>query len=226
MFSESVDNIVRAAGNRRDSVPDIERYLNMVLSRIHSKKLFDRDFHTDFIKADCKGDSMVWERPKNFRIMRTARGNGETYLNYEKVGRHLSGLDEYYYMSEESIVFCMKGIHCVEVGYYTRAAKFRYYRPDCRPAKYDQETDKWQYLVEEAGEQFYVDRLLSDVEEKAARDKVYSWLLDDWCGVVEEGALNLLWVNLGDEKATGSFAIFREGLKDIIRDEAHSSTDN
>lgn len=230
MFSESVDNIIKAAGNRTDMIPDVTRYLNQILKRVHAKRHWDRDFKTQvFGPESCRNEnSYVWERPKDFRKLRTVRVNGCTWLDYERVGRHLSHHNKhnYYYAAEESFVFVSSCIQTVEVGYYSRPPNFRYYPKNERPAFLD-ENCVWQFRVQEGNnEPFYHTELETDFEMEEAQSRVYSWLLDSWSETMEEGALNLLYVQMGNEKAAGTFAIFRDSLKDLIRQEGHSSTDN
>lgn len=230
MFSELVDEVAARSG-RTDKINDIVGMTNAILRRLHSKELFDRDFLTACATPDvtrCAAGSVVWKRPKNFRVLRTAKV-GAKYMRYERVGRNLEGRKFFYYAEGEHFVFQTGDFSAdVHIGYYTKPIMFQYYSPLKRPAVWDAETCTFSYLVNDArvpaGQ--FAPQLLSDEEERKAREKVATWMLEEYKEAIIQGVLNLLFVQQGDERAGGAFALHSELTKDLLRNESYASTGN
>jgi len=226
MFSETVDQVAARSG-RTDKINDIVGMTNAILRRLHSKVLFDRDFITACAMPDnekCAPCSVVWKRPKDFRVLRTAKV-GAKYMRHEKVGRNLENRKFFYYAEGESFVFQTGDFSCtVDIGYYTKPPMFVYFSPSKRPAVYNSETCDWTYLVNEI-EQF-APNLISREDERKARNRVATWMLIEYQEAIIQGVLNLLYVQQGDERAGGTFALHSELTKDILRNESYASTNN
>lgn len=233
MFSELVDSIIHATG-RHDQFANTIDYANTVIRKIHSKALWDRNFkvvevcnpantsHThSHQEQSCY---MRWPRPRDFKVLRTIQV-GDDYLNYERVGRHLQNASDYYYSDGNDFVLVYPNIRSATIGYYRKPARFVYYKPDERPAKFDDATEKWLYLIPNSNGQ-YTDQLATDEEEFIARNKVADWLIHEYPDLVKFGTMNIIYSQLGDEQARSTYAIFREGIDDLIRTESFGSTDN
>lgn len=226
MFSEVVDEIAQRSG-RTDKVNDIAGMVNAILRRLHSKELFDRDFLTACAIPDnekCVPGAVVWRRPKDFRVLRTAKV-GAQYMRFERVGRNLRGRKFFYYAEGEYFIFQTGDFSAtVHIGYYTKPRMFVYYSPSERPAKWNPETCTWTFKYQDSLN--YLDSLVSPVEEDEAISKVDSWILREYKEAVIQGTLNLLYVQQGDERAGGTFALHNELVKDILRNESYASTNN
>ena len=228
MFSELVDEVSRRSG-RTEKINDIVGMVNAILRRIHGEALFDRDFITACAIPDhekCAPCSVVWKRPKDFRVLRTAKV-GAKYMRHERVGRNLEGRKFFYYAEGNHFVFQTGDFSCqVDIGYYRKPIMFVYYSSSERPAVFDRETCEFTYKVPVKGETGFVKQLMSDDEQLQAQEKVYDWILEEYPEVVIQGALNLLYVQQGDERAGGTYALYTELLKDVLRNEGTASTNN
>jgi hypothetical protein len=226
MFSEVVDEVAKRSG-RTEKVSQIAGMTNAILRRLHSKALFDRDFLTACAVPDhsrCVEGAVVWKRPKNFRVLRTAKV-GAQYMRFERVGRNLEGRKFFYYAEGEYFIFQTGDFSCnVDVGYYIKPPMFVYKSPSERPAKWDPELCEWTYKI--PNENQFAPRLMSDEDEVAAQEKVATWMLIEYQEAVIQGVLNLLYVSLGDERAGGTYALHTELIKDILRNESYASTNN
>lgn len=227
MFSELVDDIVTASG-RTDKLVEIISMTNAILRRIHAKEHFERDLVTTCVVPDpnkCVQGAVVWKRPKDLKVVRTAK-TGPKYLRYEKLGRQLEGRKFFYYAEGEYFVFQTghTGL-TVDIAYYRKPKIFCYFPADKRPAVWDKQKDEWSYLIPSTTGQF-APQLMSDVDQDCAQAQVHDWVLEEYPTAVMQGVLNLLYVQLGDERAGGTFAVHNELMKDIVRNEAHASTNN
>lgn len=226
MFSELVDKIVTTSG-RPDVTADIIDYTNTILRKIHGRALWDRNFKTIQISAPDRGfhcNYIRWERPRDFSVLRTIQTCGE-YIQFTRPGRHLENATHYYYADGNEFVIVAPGITEATIGYYRKPARLKYYKPTERPAIFNCETERWQYLVPDS-QGVYANRLETDEDEFVARRKVADWILHDYPDAVRHGVLNLVYSQLGDDQARSQFAIFNSCITDLIRVEEFSSTDN
>lgn len=226
MFSEVVDKIVTTTG-RPDQFRNVIDHANTIIRKVHAKALWDRNFKT--VEAtnlnpahDC--NYMRWSRPSDFSVLRTIQV-GDDYLNYERPGRHLQQASDYYYADGNEFILVYPRIKTATIGYYRKPQRFRYFKPNERPAVFDEVTEKWLYLVPNSNGQ-YTDRLTTDLEEQNARTLVADWLLHEYPDVVNFGTSNLIYSQLGDEQARASYAIFKDSISDLMRVEQFASTDN
>jgi len=231
MFSQLVDEVIEET-KRGDKIKSIVRYANQIIQTIHSKNDFDRDQYEVRASNTVPDSVLVWPRPRNFRKMKTARVNGmqARTATFVSPGRDLGRIDwEYYYYADESYVFCADGISHIDIMYYGKPPLFTYFPKGKEPAKWCPEEDNgkgaWRFL-DGAGKEHVRSVGTPDVEHWA-KYRVTDWLLEEYGYVIHWGVINLLATATEmEELRRSSYAAFSEGVKDIIRDNACSSTND
>lgn len=232
MFSELVDDIVRRT-NRPDFLQDIAIYTNEVLRSVHCTEFFYRDQVEILLNADARPlaeqNTFVWERPRDFRAIVAVKyldkpflSEKETFIANIPPGIGQANRDMFYYGVGTNFVFYDRfGLGRIAVCYVTAPRRFTYYKPNERPAVFNRETNTWSYL-DRAGK--YVPSLGSDELDKAARDKVYDWLLADYDVMISSGVSNKLFSILEDPRNKVEYANFKEALKYVRATEKYEST--
>lgn len=220
-FSQVVDTVLKRSGRPARGL-DAQSYVRASIRECQVTAVYARDLVEDKITTDGT-DPYIWTRPQTLRILKTfaylpgAKNYETIYPDYLPPGEIQQGQTHYYYGGPTYYVLAGVGDQPVDVAvaYYRYAIRFVYYNVDSRPAYYDIENGKWQYL----GSGGYVDNLATPELEEAARDLVTDWLLFDWTELIEEGGLAKLYKNMGDERATSSFALFKSFQKDLLKGE-------
>lgn len=227
LFSELVDKVVEEThrGDRRNM---IACSLNDIIQRIHSKANFDRDnreARVETLQPDCK---IVWPRPRDFRKMRTAHINGDfsRVPEFVSISDQVSRMDwDYYYYADESFIFCAEGVQCVNLMYLRKPPNFLYYPQGDRPAVWCQKRNNgegaWEYLTPD-GKSYAMG--MKPEQEFWARYQVTDWLLEEYSNILLWGAINQIASLTGDEELKrNSFALFKDGVADIMRDNVCSA---
>lgn len=218
-FSQVVDNVLKRGGRPARGL-DAQAYVRASIRECQVLAVFVRDLIEDKFNTDGT-DPYIWTRPTTLRILKTFKYVArDIYPDYLPPGKIQQGQLHYYYGGPTYYVLNGVGNTAVEIGvaYYTYAPRFVYYAettPPIRPAFYDIDNSKWQYLQNGV----YVDTLGSDTLNQAAQDLVTNWLLFDWTHLIEEGGLAKLYKNLGDGRSVSSFALFKSFQKDLLRGE-------
>lgn len=219
-FSQLVDEIVSET-KRPDLVSEIARYLNQTIREVHftSDKnaaiFYIENFKELLLTSDSEnGYSWAIPNPANFQKMMAVkfatvydRDSNNVWPRETTPGRHLSGMDTYFYRVGGSFVFSGYGGNNGQIGiaYYEFPPSLKYKVVAARPASYDVE-DGWTYAV----------GVTTPELQEAARLLTTNWLLLRWSTVIGEGLRAKVYKRLSDtERARTCYSLYgslRQGL--------------
>lgn len=232
MFSELVDNVVTRSG-RLDKQADIVSYANATLRECQALALFWRDLFEDTINPTAGVNSYNWDVPNNFRRLKALKYSS---TGYEDVfppklppGKIQRGQDTYYYFATKYIVFSGLGVFGgsttpdINIAYYTRPIRFKYYEEVDRPAVYDTEADDWDAALYNPVLTGTAAAQLAQAEVQ--QNLVANWILLSYFEIVEEGTLAKVLKQVGDARAPSSFALYKSYQKDLISLEANEAVE-
>lgn len=216
-FSALIADVIKTSG-RMDRVLDIVSFARATLRECQLKGVpsFARDMVELVVVPTAT--PFVWDRPSRFRGMRTVAYGitneiyDPTYPPMLMPGRKQKGQTVYYYPSADSYVFVgVDTMQTIGIAYYSYAKAFLYYKLETdRPALYDAETETWSY---------HADVAATDEAQEAAREKVQHWLLRDWFDLIRQGTLTKIFQLNGDERARGTYALYKSQQFDLIAGE-------
>ncbi len=216
MFSELVDTIIQRTGQgaaRKQA--DIVAYANSTLRELIMKALFHRDFYEDSETATAQPH--VMQKPTRFRQMRAVKyQTSGIYPKFCFPGVDLAKYDYSWYAADTYFVFAgMEVDETIALAYYRYPRRFTYYVAAERPATYSELTESWSYLAAYD---------TNDTVRATARDLVGHWLLQYWNEVVQEGTMAKILKNVNDQqRASNSFALFKDLQGDILKAESYES---
>lgn len=213
-FSQIQDNVVARSG-RFERSGDISGYINATMRETQSQNYFFTDMIEDQVTAVT--DNFIWTRPIRFRKFRAVKYNGLfPTIKRKQPGDIQDGVDKYFYAAGNYVVFNgTKADDVIDLAYYSYLQRLIYYKSNIRPAFYDIENDKWQYLS--GG--IYIDDLGSTTLNEAAQAKVTNWLLFNYSSLSEEGALAKILKAIDDKRSLVSFSLYKEQQKLLIGSE-------
>lgn len=229
-FSSLVDDVIRITG-KPGSLIDIVSYANSTIRECQSFGLIARDLVEDEIISDAVNNetAFLWTRPFLFRQLRTAKypHSGE-YPKFLLPGRQQKGECEYFYAAQNYFAFAGVPNGCtVQLAYYTYLQSLLYYGQlnvatatfnggpyDVRPAYYDIELEKWQYL-NTAGTG-YVDTTGNIVTDAALQKLSTNWILAEWREMVLSGTKAKVYTNAQDPRAPTEYSQYKQIQKLFI----------
>lgn len=219
-LSQIHDNVVARSG-RAERASDITGYINATLRETQSQNFFYQDMIEDEITATI--DNHLWTRPIRFRKLRAVKYNNLfPTIKRKQPGDVQDGETEYFYAAGNYIVFNGTLINdTIQTAYYLYLKRLIFYSLTLRPAFYDIENDKWQYLSGVV----YVDDLGTSALNEAAQALVTNWLIFNYSSLVEEGTLAKLLKSVDDKRSLISFSLYKEQQKLLIASEAWETLD-
>lgn len=219
-FSQLVDSLVSET-KRPDLVSEITTYLNQTIREVHftpdrnAAIFYEENFKEELLTSDAEsGYSWAIPNPANFQKLAGVkypnvydRDSNPVWASPTVPGRHLSGIDNYYYRVGGSIVFSgYGGLNSqIALGWYEFPPSLKYKSVAARPASYDIE-DGWTYA----------DGVDTDELQEAAQILTTNWLLMRWGAVIGEGLRAKVYKRLSDtERARTCYSLYgslRQGL--------------
>lgn len=219
-FSQLVDEMVSET-KRPDLVSEISSYLNQTIREVHFTSdrnaaiFYSENFRESLLTANSES-AYTWgiPNPATFQKMAVVkyssifdRQGGDIYVNETTPGRHLAGLDNYFYRVGGTFVFSgYGGLNSqIAIGWFEFPPSLVYKTPSARPASYDVELG-WTYA----------DAVNTPELEAAAQLLTINWLLLRWADVLKEGLRAKIYKRLSDtERARTSYSLYgslRQGL--------------
>lgn len=219
-FSQLVDSIVSET-KRPDLVSEITAYLNQTIREVHftpdrnAALFFTENFKESLLTANSES-GYTWQvpNPGTFQKLLVVgyssifdRGGNAIYARETTPGRHLAGMDYFFYRTGGVFVFSgYGGLNSqIAIGWYEFPPSLKYKTVAQRPAQYDVESG-WTYA----------DGINTDELEAAAQSLVTNWLLMRWSDVLAEGLRAKVYKRLSDtERARTSYSLYgslRQGL--------------
>ena len=229
-FSQIVDRTIIECG-RPTQIATVVAYVNTTIRELQRLARFADDLYEDQLTATAQPH--IWDEiPSGFRKMKTVHYTlTDTYPVLRRPQRNITEHEGYYYRASDYFVF--QGVllsEPISIAYYKFARKFSYQKRlgaaltgsadmITRQAYFDTDEETWYYL-NDAGDA-YVTTINDTVEEAARREKAANWLIRDWAELVLEGSKNKLWNSVGDERARGSYSLYKSQQNDLIATAAH-----
>lgn len=219
-FSQLVDAMV-AETKRSDLVSEITSYLNQTIREVHftsdrnAALFYSENFREALLTANVEsGFGWAIPKPTVFQKMQVVqystivdRQRNPVYAVETTPGRHLSGIEVFFYRAGGTFVFSGYGGNTsqIAIGYYEFPPSLLYKTPLQRPATYDPETG-WTYA---AG-------VNTPELQLAAQELTTNWLLMRWKDVIAEGVRAKVYKRVADpDRARTSYSMFgslRQGL--------------
>jgi len=216
-LSAVIDDAVKIAGRGIAAVPQLISFARSSMREAQMRALFHRDMTETTITADAS--PYIWTLPNNFRVMKTVYYQATTiYPPFITPGRSQKDKDYFFYAGPT--YFAFKGVSSgdlIDIAYFSYFQRLPYYTAATRPAKYDLELQKWQYLDASGA---YVDTLGDATQDAAAQAKVTNWMLFDWHDLVLEGVLAKQFKTNGDQRSVTHFSMFKSLQTDLLKGEA------
>lgn len=219
-FSQLVDGMASET-KRPDLVSEITAYVNQTIRETHftqdrNAAIFYRENFTELQLTPNTASGFAWDIPSPTTFQKMAAVNypfvfdddsKPTWARETTPGRHLNGMENFYYRAGGRFVFSgYGGVNApINIGWYEFPRSLKYKLPAARPATFDIESG-WTY-----------DPAVNTPElEEAARSLVTNWLILRWNDVIEEGVRAKVYKRLGDtERARTAYSLYgslRTGL--------------
>jgi len=218
-FSALVDEVM-ARSLRKERVADIVSYARTTVRECSVLENFQENLIEDQLIADA--NPFLWEKPLNLRSI--VAFEYPTMLDVDgrpikpKVSSPAERLhrDElyYYYLSGSSFVLANIDIGMlVNVAYLSYLPRLVYYQNVAdRPARFDTSTETWTYHTDYSG---------NDALNLSGRQKVTNWLIHRWFDLIVEGTLAKLYKTINDDRASSSYALYKQQQQDLKSAERH-----
>jgi hypothetical protein len=220
-FSGLIDAAIMATG-KPNLLTNAVSYANAVVRECQALGLFARDMIEDALLVPSDQDpnsAYVWTRPPLFRSLRAVKYiSADVYPKLALPGRIQRNTRHYFYAADNYFTF--KGACAGEtiatatyywsrrLGYYgalnVSTANFPGGPYDIRPAFYDTDEQKWQYL--NTAETAYVDTTGDPVVDAARQLIVSNWLVQDWYDLILSGTINKILTRGGDPRSGAEFS--------------------
>lgn len=212
-FSQLVDEMVSEL-KRPDLASEIASYVNQTIRELHFTEnqnaaiLFQDNFREELLVADSE-TVQSWEipNPQIFQQLTavkypsvTTRLGDDVWPEPTTPGRHLAGMDYYYYRVGQTYVFTgFGGIGGqIALGYFEYPRSLKYKTVASRTATYDVDSG-WAYA----------DGVNTDELQAAARELSSNWILLRWKILVEEGVRAKVYKRLSDtERARTAYSLY------------------
>lgn len=214
-FSAVVDAVV-ARALRRDRRADAISYARQTMRECQVLALFAQDLVED--RLTTTADPHIWTMPQEFRMLLSAKYPvqdelyEETYPKFRAPGKGQQDEDYYYYRAANYHVFAGLDIGAyIDVAYYTYFTPIIYYEEAVRPARFNLETQAWEYLT-----------AVTDAEKEIAQALSTNWLLFNWFDLIVEGTLAKLYKTVGDQRQAVTYSLYKSYQKDLLAGEAHT----
>jgi hypothetical protein len=219
-FSQMVDEIISEV-KRPDLISEICRYVNQTIRECHfstdrQAAIFFKENFNELLLTATSESGQTWEVPNPTTFQKMAGVKFITQLdsagfgiwaNETVPGRHLNGLEHYFYQVGGSFVFSGYGGVGAQIGlgYFAFPPSLKYKAEAVRPATYDAESG-WAYNP----------AITTDEDKEAARLVSTNWLLMRWSDVVSEGVRAKVFKRVSDtERARNCYSLYgqlRQGL--------------
>lgn len=232
-FSGLIDSAIVQTGKPGSLIAAVS-FANLTIRECQAFGLFARDLLEEQLVVDAV--PFTWSRPANFRKLRTAKYvNTCCFPKFYLPGKIQQGVCEYFYAADDYFVF--KGASVGETinlaNYYWRKRLVYYGRLGTltvqypggpylnRPAYYDDELNKWQYL--NSDETAYVDTTGDVTVDAIRRANTSNWLISDWFDLILAGTKAKLFSGSDDNRANREYATFKAAQKLLQTTEAYEA---
>lgn len=195
---------------------------------------WDRPPHFRIMRAVAYTDTQNFYDPIYPKFIRPGSRQKETDYFYYGAGSYFvfagvgqpQGTNGNFYLGS-------LGATNISLAYYTKFRRYQYYAVGARPAVYDRNAESWGNFVLTSFPNPPPD--ISDVpsilpqsntfnlQQQYAIYLVCNWLLFDYYDTVLEGTLAKLFKNVGDNRSTSSFALYKSLETRLIADESFES---
>lgn len=215
-FSALVDDVY-GRSIRRDKLADIISYARSSLRECTVLSHFERS--NIEVEEVTTASPHIMQRPSRFRQFTAVEypiydGHGNPiHPKLKQPGSYTkTSYDYYYYVSGDSFIFAgLSANVIIKIEYASYFKPLPYYAVADRPAVYSMETESWSYHADYIGNQTL---------QQQARELVTNWLVFDWYDLILEGTIAKLYKSVGDERASSSYALYKQYQKDLLRGEA------
>lgn len=226
-FSSLIDDAVLATGKPMQLVNAVQ-YANLTVRECQALALFAPDLVEDqlLVPANQSGP-YTWTVPTaTFRSLRTVKyANCCVWPELILPGRKQKGKIHYFYRADNYFVFAGAGASETikkatyswrkRLGYYGRLGINTTLFPggsySIRPAYYDGDAEKWQYL--NTAQDAYIDTTGDPVVDEARQLKATNWLFSDWRDLILSGIKTKIWNAAGDPRAATEYSVYKQTQK-------------
>ena len=232
-FSGLIDAAILATG-RPGQLTAAVQFANVVVRECQALGLFAQDMIEDsFVVSDANA-AITLDRPPLFRSLRTVKYvTANVYPDLALPGKKQKNKENFFYAADNYFVF--KGPTTGEIvayatyywskplGYYSRLGVSTSIFPSgpyaIRPAYYDLNESKWQYL--NADEDGYEDTTGSTSEDEARQKLVSNWLVSSWYDLILSGTKTKIWTSAGDPRGATEYSVYKQLQKTLQNTSAY-----
>lgn len=235
-FSAAIDVCLTRSG-RPDLVNDLLSHVRTSMResqvRPGDRQIFFAKDLTETELTNISVEPHTWEPPTGFRVMRAVKypdqidpQNNQIFVDFVEPGKRQLEFKRYHYFAGSSFIFvgtnaAATNIIKIGIAYYSYFSILNYFSDVTkRPARYlinDDGTEGWTY---------HADYDIDDTTRTTARNLVTNWMLQNWFDMVVEGALAKAFKIKDDDRASSTFALYKQLQRDLLAGESWISNIN